>query len=101
MAAVARFSREQLEILPGYSVVRFAAIAVDPDFLNGLPPPVARAVRKIAEAAALSKVLLAQGLPQDKNTPFAAFAADTFDLDRDKAELESWEGLGIDTQRSE
>jgi HEAT repeat protein len=97
MAAVARFSREQLEILPGYSDFTFASISIDPDFLNGLPPPIARAVRKIAEAAALSKVLLAQALPQDKNTPFAAFAADTFDLDRDKAELESWDGMGIDT----
>ena len=99
LAALARFSREQLEILPGYSDFTFASISVDPEFLNGLPPPVARAVRKIADAAALSRVLLTQALPSEKNGPFAAFAADTLELDKDKAEVDSWDGLGIDTHR--
>ncbi len=97
MASLAQFSREQLEILPGYSDFTFGSISVDSDFLSDLPPPVARAVRKIADAAALSKALLDQALPQDKNTPFAAFVADTLELDKDKAELDSWDALGIDT----
>ncbi len=98
MAALARFSQEQLEILLKPLDI-FAPMAVDPGFLSRLPPPVARAVQRIVTAAAESKELLAEALPQDKNTPFAAFAADTFELDKDKSELESWEERGIDTHR--
>jgi len=97
LAALARFSREQLEIRRGDLDFKFAPMTVDPAFLNGLPPSVALAIRKIVDAASLSKTLLVQGLPPDKNTPFAAFAAETFELDKDKAEVESWERLGIDT----
>jgi hypothetical protein len=100
MAALARFSHDQLEIhREGATDFGSALIAVDPAFLNKLPPPVARAVQKIVDAAAESKELLAKALPQDKNTSFAAFAADAFELDKDKPELESWEGMGIDTHR--
>src|SRR5205814_1330181 len=89
---------EQLEIPMGPADI-FAPMAVDPAFLNKLPPPVARAIQTIAIFAGESKKFIANALPKDKNTPFAAFAADTFELDKDKPELESWEGLGIDTHQ--
>ena len=97
---LSQFSHDQLEIhREGASDFGSALITVDPAFLNKLPPPVARAVQKIVDAASESKELLAQALPQDKTTPFAAFAADTFELDKDKAEMDSWDGMGIDTHK--
>jgi HEAT repeat protein len=98
MAALARFSQWELEIPVGPLDI-FAPMAVDPAFLNRLPPPVARAIQTIVIFAGEAKELIADALPQEKNGPFAAFAVDTFELDKDKAELESWGSLGIDTRR--
>ena len=100
LGALADFAREQVEVPPAPGVSALVpAIALDNEFLAKLPPPVVRAVQKITEAAALSRVMLDQALPQDKATPFAAFAADTFKLDKDKAELDSWDRMGIDTTK--
>jgi HEAT repeat protein len=98
LGAVADWAREQLEVLPAPQLsIPISAVVIDKEFLEKLPPPVARAVETIVHAAAWSRVLLSHALPEDKNTPFAAFAADTFKLDKDKPELEAWERMGIDT----
>jgi hypothetical protein len=97
MAALARFSQWELEIPVGPLDV-YNPIVVDPAFLNRLPPSVARAVQGIAIVAGEAKELIADALPQDRNTPFAAFAVDTFELDKDKAEVESWDRMGMDTR---
>ncbi|MGA2221414.1 MAG: hypothetical protein ABSH21_06495 [Verrucomicrobiia bacterium] len=99
LGALASLAREQLEVAPAKLRFISPTVAVDKDFLDKLPAPVARAVQKIVAAAASSHGMLEQALPQDKSTPFAAFAADTFKLDKDKAELEAWERMGLDTSR--
>jgi hypothetical protein len=98
LQALADFAREQVEVPPAETLnYPCQDFAVDEKFLEKLPPPVARAVRSIASSAVQAQCMLARALPQEKNPAFAAFAAQTFDLDKDKAEVESWERSGIDT----
>jgi hypothetical protein len=100
LEALAGLAREQVEVPPP-PAFRFThpEITVSNEFLEKLPLPVARAVQTIVRAAGFSQALLAEALPQDKNTPFAAFTADTFHLDHDEAELETWERMGLDTSK--
>ena len=94
---LADFSREQLEIPLAPIGERGPDVQLDPEFLKRLPPAVAEAVQTITRAASFAQLLLQQSLPIDKQSPFAAFALDALHLDEDKAELQSWEQLGIDT----
>ncbi len=93
---LANFSGEQLEVVP-VGVVNSTAFTVDPGFLEQLPPAVSDAVLKIMGAASMANALLQKALPADKNPPFAAFALDALHLDEDKAELQAWDQLGMDT----
>lgn len=93
------FARQQLE-LPQEAITNDAPkVELSPEFLDKLPSPVAHAVTKIVAAAGLSWTLLQQALPSEKKSVFAAFAADALQIDKDQLELQSWERLGLDTER--
>jgi HEAT repeat protein len=98
LSDAADFSRRQLEVSPSRIRVISPVIDLDSGFLEKLPPAVAQAVVKIVAAASVSRILLQQALPSEKNLPLAAFGLETLQLDKDKLELESWERLGLDTQ---
>ena len=100
LEALAGLAREQVEVPPPPAFAfTHVGTTVGNEFLEKLPLPVARAVQTIVRAAGFSQALLAGALPQDKRAPFAAFTADTFHLDHDKAELETWERMGLDTSK--
>ena len=94
---LADFARMQLEFSQPSIDIKTQKIDIAPEFLKKLPPSVVRVVQKIVEASSLSRTLLEQALPTAKGAAFAAFAVDTFQLDKDKAELDRWQQAGIDT----
>ena len=98
LVALAQFSREQIEMSPvvGGSMI-YAPVKIDPAFLASLPSPVARAVKVIADSAAGANERLRESLPADQMGAFASFAAQNFGLDKDGAELSSWEKLDLKT----
>lgn len=95
LMALARFSREQIEVSPAMVRMIYSPVPIDAEFMKKLPPPVARAVEIITETAGLVNQQLLQSLPADRDRAFAAFAVDSLGLDKDEAELKSWENLGI------
>ncbi len=97
LMALARFSREQIEVSPAMVRMIYSPVPIDAEFMKKLPPPVARAVEIITETAGLVNQQLLQSLPADRDRAFAAFAVDSLGLDKDEAELKSWENLGIET----
>jgi HEAT repeat protein len=97
LAALATFSREQVEVPPAVVRMMYTPVPIDAEFMKKVPPPVARAVEIITDTAGLVKQELLQAFPPDQATTFAAFAIDTFELDKDEAEVKSWENLGIRT----
>jgi hypothetical protein len=99
LSKLADFSREQLEIKPLAMPASVSAVPLDGNFLEKLPPAVARAAQKIVNAAAEAYPLLQEALPPDKISAFSAFAADNFAIELDKTELESWEELERDTRK--
>jgi hypothetical protein len=94
---LARFSRQQVEVSPAIVRMIYTPVSIDAEFMKKLPLPVAHAIEMITDTAGLVKQELLQSLPADQATPFAAFAVDTFELDKDEAEVKSWENLGIKT----
>jgi len=97
LARLADFGREQLEVDRDDDSMSAPNVPINPEFLKQLPPGVAGAVQTIVREASFANELLKQALPADKQPAFAAFAIDAFHLDDDKAELASWEPLGINT----
>lgn len=97
LAALAQFSRQQLEVPPMAIRMIYSPVKVDPEFLTNLPPPVARAVEIIADGAGLANQLLQQSLPSEQSQPFAAFAVENLGLDKDPAELQAWSNIGLKT----
>jgi HEAT repeat protein len=95
LRSLARFSQHQLEVEHADVSMLSAPVKIEPDFLTNLPPPVARAVEIIADRAGLASLLLQRSLPSDQIHPFAAFAIQNFGLDKDEAELKSWDSLEI------
>lgn len=87
------FASRQLE-LPTYGTTA-APLAVDPAFLAKIPAPVAQAIRRIAQAAGGAIV---QTSNPKSAAALAAFALDALHLAGDKAEIESWQRLGIETK---
>jgi HEAT repeat protein len=94
---LAEFSRQQLELPAVMASMIFAPIKVDTAFLTNLPPPIARAVKIIADSAAGANERLRESLPSDQTHPFAAFAVENLGLDKDAAELQGWAKLGLAT----
>ncbi len=88
---------EQVEKMGGAISIESEIITVDPSFQSNLPPAAARAVKIITDESSFVNQCLSMVLPSDRVDAFSAFAVDTFDLDKDKAEIESWEKLGIKT----
>src|SRR5579862_1163299 len=96
LQSLARFSQDQLEVVPVPIDVGYSPVKVDSGFLTNLPPAVARAVNIIADRAGYANALL-QSLPTNQVETLAAFAIENLGLDKDDAELKSWDGLGIKT----
>ena len=97
LGALTDFAFRQLEIqLPPKSFV-YPLITVDAAFLAKLPAPVAQAIQKITDAVALSSALLKSALPADRAAALAGFATESLHIQQDKAEIESWQQLGLDT----
>ncbi|MGD1018540.1 MAG: HEAT repeat domain-containing protein [Verrucomicrobiia bacterium] len=94
---LAVFSQHQLEVPSAPVDIEYSPVTVDPDFLTNLPPAVARAVEIIADGAGRANQLLQQSLPSEKSRALAAFAMETFGLDKDAAELQAWDKLGLKT----
>ena len=96
LGSLASFAREQLEVGPAMPMHIFHHVPffVDKDVLGKLPAPVARAIEQIVSAT----LGLQLGLPQEKSAAFAAFAADTLEMDKDKTELELWKQIGDGTE---
>jgi len=84
------FAQQQLEVDPPPQVMGPPRFNIDPAFLAQLPPPVAQAVKQIAAVAAT------QALPAPSAAALASFVTETFH-GADKADVESWQQLGIDT----
>jgi HEAT repeat protein len=90
-----RFSRQPIDVSqPPYSI-HTEPVRVDAVFLTNLSPPIRRAVEVIAEGAGFANDMLSESLPSDREKAFAAFAVDGLGLDKDEAELKSWEELGL------
>ena len=96
---LAQFSRSQLELPPVLVDMEYSPAKVDPDFLTNLPPAASRAVKAIVDAAAAAREELLKSLPADQAGPFSSFAVQNFTLDKDEAELKSWDDLGIKTDQ--
>jgi HEAT repeat protein len=94
---LALFAQHQLEIQSAPIDTKYLPVKVDPEFLTNLPPAVAHAIEIIVDGAGLANQLLRQSLPSEQSRPFAAFAAETFELDKDPAELQAWDKLGLKT----
>ena len=73
------------------------ALRVDTVFLTKVPAPVAQAVRRITDASAAAAKFLKRAGPSDGAAALAGFASEALHIDKDKAEIESWQNLGIDT----
>jgi hypothetical protein len=97
LADLARFTGAQLELPPRLIDVEFQRLNVDPGFLKRLPLGVAHAVQRVVDASSEARILIDLALPPERAAPFAAFAADTFQLDKDEAEVDRWQQAGIDT----
>jgi HEAT repeat protein len=99
LSGLTDFARRQLELPPRALTNGAPGIELDPGFLSKLPTPVARAVQRIAAAGSESELLLRQALPSDKTAALAAFAIDALQIDKDKAEWQSWQNMGLDTTK--
>lgn len=91
------FSQRQLEIRSAPIDMKSLPAKVDSDFLTNPPPAIARAVGIIADGAGLANQLLQWAIPSEQSRPFAAFAVENLGLDKDPAELQAWDKLGLKT----
>jgi HEAT repeat protein len=97
LQSLAWFSERQLETGPVVLDVEYQRVEVSSDFLSNLPPAVAQAIGTIADAAGEANQLLKRSLPPDPMHSFAAFAVENLGLDKDAAELQAWDKLGLKT----
>jgi len=70
---------------------------IDPSFLTKLPAPVSQAIETIVESASLATQALIQAMPSNGAAALAGFAPEALHIEKDKAEIEDWQRLGIDT----
>ena len=96
--ALVQFSGSQLELPIWFRrSIKYAQVKPDPVFMTKLPPAVAHAVSVIIDAACEARIILPVSLPTEKAPALAAFAVDNLGLDKDEAELKTWESLGINS----
>lgn len=72
-------------------------IRVDLKFLTNLPPQAAKAIQLIAFGSSLAAGHLEQASPADGSTALVSFASEALHIDKDAAEIECWQRLGINT----
>ncbi len=68
-------------------------IAIDPEFLAKLPLPVSQTVQMIADASSASRVFV----PYPDEAALSFFALEAIQIYKDKAEVDMWKQLGLDT----
>ena len=92
-----RVAFQQLEIHEPPLNFKYHPVTVDAAFLAKLPAPVAQAIQKIIDAAALSSGLLQHALPTNGAAALAGFAPESLHIQQDKDEIENWKQRGMDT----
>lgn len=91
LESLAAFASGQLELPACTNLPAQKPVALDPGFLASLPPPLARAVQKIASAAAAAQ----PALPTPNEAAFAAFSVESLN----NAELDSLSDASRDLAR--
>ena len=97
LSSLTWFAHRQLEPPRGGYAVMGPSFMDDSTFLTKLPAPVADAIKRITAMAAVSDSFLKHALPDNAAAALAAFAPEALHITKDKAEIESWQQLGMDT----